>query len=834
MADSCAQYVSADDLKAAKESILHIEHVATSKDANGNPALVVTDPIRGVGYTNATLDGLFSDIGFKPVNGSFEDGGTLVNRWDVLLYETNGNFYQWTGTLPHTVPAGSSPFDSGSNLLPGWVDQSDLTLRGELNSVNGFNLIKSPGGQNLKVLYNNDLRAVFGAKPDYTGTPLYDGNDASRITATDNTSSLLNAFNNGVVDGQGVLHVYVPAGHYGFKTPEILMNPSVRPDVTSVLIHGDGIGISILDFIYEKTDVTSAVPATATVLIRSTTIPIHTQDISLLCTTKRGVVHGSTSPDPDNPDVYNGAVWFMHIQDATRLRTIRTEVAWANFRGISVDAQNLPIYFRTKWLIKDCVGHDNTSTGFWGSFLTSMHSSGGSFYHNGTPGLLGTGYGTAASQYIDHCLVTGGEYFENYRKGYDRHGGVGTLTIHGAYFADNLLRDIEDNKQYNAQYISDLNDTLISNCTFLLNNNPTWLKSALNAVQAGGGSLSCFKCFISILDRRIDGSIAGKQRKISITNSTFKVMGNVPDGYQGFGAFNLESPLTEFDNVIFDSTGFRFADGLSGNVYQSYWAATGAHDNAIIRFRNCVIKTHPGSITHPGSGELSNSVFMTVTATTIVEAYDTTIELINFIPFGVTGGGNVSAANTLTRKFYRSTWLFRNMRLRTQNQTATTAFSWTSTGYGVKGTSGNDLYQDCYVGFGDAKTLAPLNTFGGMGCKQNFQLNGASRAVGSTTPLLSGVVNGNLHVSLQGALELNADKYNSGFRYSGWAQTVYQGSSYVAFERLGTEALTYLGSATNFIATKFQFRFAVASPSDTGYYNGEISCNDWGAPLIVG
>lgn len=141
MADSCAQYVSTDDLKAAKESILHIEHVATSKDGNGNPALVVTDPIRGVGCTNTTLDGLFSDIGFKPVNDSFEGGGILVNRWDVLLYETNGAFYQWMGDIPSgglVVSPGSSPFDTGGNLLPGWVDRSDLTLRTEMSSPMGF------------------------------------------------------------------------------------------------------------------------------------------------------------------------------------------------------------------------------------------------------------------------------------------------------------------------------------------------------------------------------------------------------------------------------------------------------------------------------------------------------------------------------------------------------------------------------------------------------------------------------------------------------------------------------------------------------------------------
>lgn len=152
MADSCAQYVNADDLKAAKESIAHIEHVASSKDANGNPALVVTDPIRGTDYTNTTLDGLFADVGFKPVNGSFEDGGELKNRWDVLLYETNGSYYQWMGTLPHTVPAGSSPFDSSGQLITGWVDQTDLTLRSQLASA-------SPG--------NGD--ALIGVKQPFIG-----------------------------------------------------------------------------------------------------------------------------------------------------------------------------------------------------------------------------------------------------------------------------------------------------------------------------------------------------------------------------------------------------------------------------------------------------------------------------------------------------------------------------------------------------------------------------------------------------------------------------------------------------------------------------------------
>lgn len=673
----------------------------------------------------------------------------------------------------------------------------------------------------------------WGLVPDYTGTPLYDGNDSTRITCTDNSAALKRiietapAFN-------GDLRIYFPVGHYGFKTAEIQLNPTLRPDVTRITLMGASMDSTTLDFVYERTDGTSVQPNTASVLLRITGIPVYTEDLHTKCTTKLGVVHGSTSPDPENPDVYNGAVWFMHVQDATVIRNVRTKVSHCNYRGISADAQNLPIYFRTKWTFKDCEGHDNTSTGFWGSFVTSMHQSGGKFFHNGTIGLLGTGYGFAASQYVDHVLAHGGEFYENYRKGIDRHGGVGTLVVADTLFADNLLRDIEDNKQYNGQYgVAELNDTLISSSTFLLNRNPAWLKAALDAVTAAGSSLSCFKSFVSILDRTISGTIAGKQNRIGISNCTFKVMGNVPDGYRGFGAFNLEAPTTEFDNTVVDTTGFRFADATAGNVYQSYYMSS-VHDNAVIRIRNSVIKTHPGSIMHPGSGELSNSVFLTAQPTTVIEYYDSAVELINFIPYGVTGGGNVSAANGLTRRAWNSTFLYRNMRLRTQNQTTTNAFTWISSAYGLKGTSGNDTYQDCWVGVGDAKVLAPLSTFGGMGTKQTFQINAASKAVGAVQPVLLGVLSGNVHVSLQGALELNADVHRSGFRYSGWTQTVYTGSSYIAFERIGTEAVQYNGSASNFIATKMQARFAVASPSDTGYYNGEISCNDWAAPLIVG
>lgn len=201
MAQDCSAYVSAEDLVAAKESIVHIEHVATSKDAEGNPALEVTDEIRGVAVTNTTLDGLFSDIGFKSVNGSFEDGGTLVNRWDTLLYEADGSFYQWMGELPKTVPAGSSPFDAQGNLIAGWEDRSDLNLRTDLKSTNGSTLI----GTNHRGTLQKDLDAIDRRPDGYAGgitDVLANGNDVE-INKDYSISSRIDVEANQVVKGEG-------------------------------------------------------------------------------------------------------------------------------------------------------------------------------------------------------------------------------------------------------------------------------------------------------------------------------------------------------------------------------------------------------------------------------------------------------------------------------------------------------------------------------------------------------------------------------------------------------------------------------------------------------
>lgn len=66
---------------------------------------------------------------------SFEDGNTINYPNDVLLLESEGEYYRWDGPLPKEVPPGSTP-DSTGGISPGaWRGVGDAVLRSEL--VNG-------------------------------------------------------------------------------------------------------------------------------------------------------------------------------------------------------------------------------------------------------------------------------------------------------------------------------------------------------------------------------------------------------------------------------------------------------------------------------------------------------------------------------------------------------------------------------------------------------------------------------------------------------------------------------------------------------------------------
>lgn len=78
----------------------------------------------------------FGRIGYITLR-SFEKGFNVTTWNEVLLWEEDGEYYRWDGTLPKNVPAGSTPESSGGIGLGAWVSVGDASLRHQLSSKLG-------------------------------------------------------------------------------------------------------------------------------------------------------------------------------------------------------------------------------------------------------------------------------------------------------------------------------------------------------------------------------------------------------------------------------------------------------------------------------------------------------------------------------------------------------------------------------------------------------------------------------------------------------------------------------------------------------------------------
>lgn len=83
----------------------------------------------------------YAEAGYNLVDGSFEIGGTINTSADVLLHEAAGEAYSWGGALPKVVPTGSSPATIGGVSGAGWLPLGDITLRAELASKGGVDMV---------------------------------------------------------------------------------------------------------------------------------------------------------------------------------------------------------------------------------------------------------------------------------------------------------------------------------------------------------------------------------------------------------------------------------------------------------------------------------------------------------------------------------------------------------------------------------------------------------------------------------------------------------------------------------------------------------------------
>lgn len=81
---------------------------------------------------------------------SFEKGFNVITWNEVLLWEEDGGYYRWDGTLPKNVPAGSTPETAGGIGLGAWVSVGDAALRSQLSSHYGATMVRTTSGNTVQ------------------------------------------------------------------------------------------------------------------------------------------------------------------------------------------------------------------------------------------------------------------------------------------------------------------------------------------------------------------------------------------------------------------------------------------------------------------------------------------------------------------------------------------------------------------------------------------------------------------------------------------------------------------------------------------------------------
>lgn len=164
---------------------------------------------------------------------SFELGNTLSNPNEVLLSESNGEYYRWDGSQPKVVPAGSTPESTGGVGDGAWKGVGDAVLRGNLKSSQdgmGDNLVttKLPNLHAVSRSVREKLAELVSIR-DFGA--LGDG-------VTDDSAAFLNAI--AYVESQGG-RLIIPAGHYVYDGSETI-------EIDLGIFSVESRGRAILDF----------------------------------------------------------------------------------------------------------------------------------------------------------------------------------------------------------------------------------------------------------------------------------------------------------------------------------------------------------------------------------------------------------------------------------------------------------------------------------------------------------------------------------------------------------------------------------------------------------
>lgn len=191
MSSGCGDVLSLEDLKTAKKNQIFEAEVITGRAggvAGGASIDFATNA--NTGQVQKTMPAILRDIGFRPASFDFDTGGTIgVDERDLaVLWPAPGgdnDWYYWEGALPKVIPASSTPASTGGVAEGAWRPLGDITLRGNLASATGADLV---GVRQSTVFDELEITPeMFGADP--TGAT---SSDLAFQTALDYVATLEN------------------------------------------------------------------------------------------------------------------------------------------------------------------------------------------------------------------------------------------------------------------------------------------------------------------------------------------------------------------------------------------------------------------------------------------------------------------------------------------------------------------------------------------------------------------------------------------------------------------------------------------------------------------
>ncbi|HFT7741877.1 TPA: phage tail fiber protein [Pseudomonas aeruginosa] len=459
---------------------------------------------------------------------------------------------QYVGSV---INSGTGPVNLASNVIyigPNGAPYTVQDISDDSDPSKGADLIGFEGRTVRDKLMELVSLADKGGVPDYQGTPLYDGNDGSRITATDNTAAFSALITEAISRGDACVHI--PAGHWGIKVGQLNFS-----NFEKISIVGDGMDTTIIDFIHEYAPVTGGGYVTNDIAHAIAKFAsgdsIEFSNLTIKGTTKKGLVTGA----PGSNWTYEGAVWGFILQNVNRIRLDRVRVEHFNYRGFSMYGSETK-----EVIINECEGFYNVGSGFWVEDTDSMLVTGGEFAYNGISGEVGTGYGVTGSTRVGNMVVNGGYYHHNYRKGLDTHG-VHHFKLLGGLFQANIYSHCDV-----LRYSTDPTGctTQFKGATFTSGIDPdeqSWILAEYNLRKTNGYTFAGGHVF-----RVIDNS-AGKSSSVHVSEITVRghyapkrTVGFTEGGPVPFQFSTTLGRLSWIGNEI-DLTGYEFsASGTFG------------------------------------------------------------------------------------------------------------------------------------------------------------------------------------------------------------------------------------------------------------------------------